>query len=559
VRANTEQACREMSKNQSALEQLFTKSLPDRITALQTTVRQLKDDNSTQGIEGLCHQIRKLSMLAEAVHLNQLNSHCKNIISFLNSLLENATTLNNESYAVLHAQIDALSHSIELNNIPNHVSESTLNHLHYHTKIILALHEQGLYDDIQQQFAFFGYETIRANDFEHLFDIIEKEKHPLVFASVIMDMVFCQDSDADRFSSVPSSLPIIFLSKDDTIETRLFAVRAGGHAFLRKPIEFSNLLEKIDDLVVPIGESSPYRVMMVEDSKTQGSIIQNILLDAGMSVELVVDPFTINEKLPNFQPELILMDLYMPKCTGIELAAVIRQQEAFLSIPIVYLSSEGDLAKQMDAMRLGGDDFLTKTVQKDHLIAAVSIRIERSRELRAEMIQDSLTGLLNHTRVLEQLDLEIARAQREKKSLTFVMLDIDHFKKINDLYGHPTGDRVLRNIARVFKQRFRKSDSVGRYGGEEFAVILPHTEKDKVMPMLNSVRESIRQIRFSADNGETFQISLSGGAVCLSESINTLDTMVQEADKALYTAKHKGRNQIIMADVPSGKGSNPKG
>lgn len=536
------------NKNQSTLEQLFTKSLPDKVTQLKASVHQLKGNGSLESLEALSMQVKKLAILAEAVHLNQVNSHCKNIVRFLNQLLNAESPLNDESYALLQGQIDILSQSVELSAIPSHVSKSTLSNIRYHTKILIALHEEGLAKKIQDQFAFFGYETVAAKDFDHLFELIQAEDHPLVFASIIMDIVFCGKEDTSPFDNIASSLPIIFLSKDDNVETRLFAVRAGGHAFLKKPVEFSSLLEKIDDLVVPVGESSPYRVMMIEDSKTQGSVIQKILVDAGMIVEHIVNPFLVHELLQDFQPELILMDLYMPQCNGFELAAVIRQQEAFLGIPIVYLSSESDLGKQMDAMRLGGDDFLTKPIQRDHLIAAVSTRIERSRQLRAEMIQDSLTGLLNHTRILEQLDLEIARAEREKKSLTFVMLDIDHFKQINDKYGHPTGDRVIRALARLFKQRFRKSDSVGRYGGEEFAAILPSTEPENIMPFLNEIREAFHKISFTADDGEKFNVTLSGGVAHLCEQQNSVDEILQAADKALYTAKHNGRNQIVVSD-----------
>jgi PleD family two-component response regulator len=137
------------------------------------------------------------------------------------------------------------------------------------------------------------------------------------------------------------------------------------------------------------------------------------------------------------------MDMPMLDCTGLELAAVIRLQEAFVSVPIVYLSAEANITKQQTAMRLGGDDFLTKPIQPDHLVSSITSRVQRSRKLRSFMIRDSLTGLLNHTRIQEQLDLAVMRARRSASMLTFAMIDIDHFKAINDMHGHPVGDRVI--------------------------------------------------------------------------------------------------------------------
>ena len=164
------------------------------------------------------------------------------------------------------------------------------------------------------------------------------------------------------------------------------------------------------------------------------------------------------------------------------------------------------------------------------------------------MIQDSLTGLLNHTRVLEQLDLEIARASRENEDLSFVMIDIDHFKAVNDQYGHPIGDRVIRSLARLLKQRLRKSDSIGRYGGEEFAVILPKTDPKMAGALINEIRESFSKIQHKSNSEELpeFTCTFSAGVAHITEKLNSVDSLCQAADKALYAAKHSGRNCVVL-------------
>ena len=159
-------------------------------------------------------------------------------------------------------------------------------------------------------------------------------------------------------------------------------------------------------------------------------------------------------------------------------------------------------------------------------------------------MRDSLTGLLNHTNILHKLDIELSRARREKLPLSFIMIDIDHFKLINDNYGHPVGDRVLRKLANVLQSRLRKIDSVGRYGGEEFGIILPNANLNDAQKIGENIRKSFYQVEFDA-NGKKFHVSLSLGLSGFPDINNTTD-IVNAADQALYQAKHKGRDNLVI-------------
>jgi diguanylate cyclase (GGDEF)-like protein len=266
-----------------------------------------------------------------------------------------------------------------------------------------------------------------------------------------------------------------------------------------------------------------------------------------MAVKVVNNPMKVMESLREFSPDLILMDIYMPECNGMELAGVVRQLEAFVSIPIVYLSAEKDMDKQLSAMSLGGDDFLTKPIKPEHLVSSVTSRIQRSRLLRSFMVRDSLTGLLNHTAIKDQLEREVGRAKREKMPLTYAMVDIDHFKQVNDTYGHPVGDRVIKSLSRLLKQRLRETDVVGRYGGEEFAVIMSNTDSHAAFKVMDELREAFSRLKHLVEGNEfsaTFScgiadVALFGDAIKLGDS----------ADKALYEAKHAGRNRVVLAKV----------
>jgi diguanylate cyclase (GGDEF)-like protein len=247
----------------------------------------------------------------------------------------------------------------------------------------------------------------------------------------------------------------------------------------------------------------------------------------------------------SFNPDLILMDMYMPVCNGEDLCKIIRQYESFTSIPIVFLSSEADVQKQLNAMKIGADDFLTKGIDPEHLITSITTRIQRHRVLSSFMIRDSLTGLLNHTTSKKQLESMITKAQKLNTPLSFAMIDIDHFKKVNDTYGHPTGDKVIKSLSRLLQKRLRKTDSIGRYGGEEFAIVLWNTDAKSAKKILDEIREDFSKIEHLHE-GKVFFTTFSSGIAEFPGFVTSAD-LSNAADRALYVAKKQGRNQVCIS------------
>lgn len=340
------------------------------------------------------------------------------------------------------------------------------------------------------------------------------------------------------------TLPVIFISLLSDLPARLAAVRAGAAAYFTKPLELNALVDELDRLTTREAPE-PYRILIVEDDPSLAALYSLSLQQAGMITVTVSDPLQIMPPLVEFTPDLILMDVYMPGCTGLELAAVLRQQAAYLGTPIVFLSTETDVDKQQAAMKQGGDDFLIKPIQLDLLVSAVRNRAERSRTLRSAMVRDSLTGLVNHTKLKEYLNVEVGRVGRTNRPLSFVMLDIDYFKVVNDTYGHSAGDNVIKSLARILQQRLRRTDILGRYGGEEFAIILPDTSGEDALQVVNEIRESFAQIRQYSGNTE-FSVTFSAGIATFPPCSDAAD-LNEVADKALYAAKQAGRNRIVLA------------
>ncbi|MBH87021.1 MAG: diguanylate cyclase response regulator [Alteromonadaceae bacterium] len=416
------------------------------------------------------------------------------------------------------------------------------------TPVYVALAELEMAHRLIKQLDFFGFRAAAFDDSESLIDACSRHKPE----TILMDVNF-GGAPLHGIATVEAlqahhdtPIPIVFTSEvDGTIETRLRASRCGGEEFFYPSVDPGQLIEKIETYTHG-NTVEPYRVLVLDDSRAQAKFMENVLNRAGMTAHIITDPMQIIHALEAFTPEIIVLDMYMPGCTGMEVARVIRQQDRLHSVPIIYLSAEDDVSKQLHAMSLGGDDFLTKPIDPKHLVATIHNRGRRARSLLALMIRDSLTGLYNHTHTLHLLEQEIVKARQKDTSLCFVMLDIDHFKKVNDTYGHPIGDRVLRSLSMFLKQRLRKTDHIGRYGGEEFAIILPETRESDAKSVINEIRERFAELLQPAGNQE-FAVTFSCGIASLGD--DSSQTLCERADRALYRAKELGRNTVVSAET----------
>ncbi len=401
------------------------------------------------------------------------------------------------------------------------------------------------------QLTSFGYSVELLDDFSRLDHVL----HAPGTALLLVDGD-CDDTELagiERFKSLvpPEGVrpPIFFVSQRSDIVARLAAVRAGGDGFFTKPVDLSGLVDQISR-VMDNEDSEPYRVLIVDDACELAEHYAATLADANMATRIVTEPLEVMQPLLEFQPDLVLMDLHMPHADGLELARVIRQQDTYVGVPIVFMSSRASAQRQKHAMLLGGDGFLVKPIGTDDLISAVVARADRLRTIRRFMIRDGLTGLLNHNAIKERVVEQQLLARRRASALSFALCDLDNFKKINDTYGHATGDRVLRSLGHLLRSRLRRSDLVGRFGGEEFAVILPDTplaDAGKVMADIRSLFAGITHV--TADGQQSIQVTLSCG-VASQPPLPPEADLPWAADQALYEAKYKGRNQVVLASTP---------
>lgn len=342
--------------------------------------------------------------------------------------------------------------------------------------------------------------------------------------------------------------PILLVAPEADFTDYLAAVRAGAEGFFIDPLDLPALEARMHYLIERRRREG-LRVMLVDDDTDLLEACAQILEAASMVVATASQPSEALALLPQFRPELILMDIRMPQCTGPELAQIIRLNEEWLHVPIVYMSTQSEGADQLLATRKAGEAFISKPIDAKELIATVSANGRRARQMVDTASKDTLTGVLKHSFIKEHLASELERAHRALGPTCAVMIDIDNFKNVNDVHGHLVGDVVIRALANLLRQRLRVIDGVGRLGGEEFLVVLSNCATDEALSVADGVRERFAQIEFAGKH--VFHCTFSAG-VAEANSTASVAELLAEADRALYEAKESGRNRVLCAKAPEG-------
>ena len=415
--------------------------------------------------------------------------------------------------------------------------------------VYLLGNEATLASGIAGQLEYFGYRV-------HSYAVVDELKQAVAElppGAILADVSLPEGEEAgiqaladiQRLQETP--VPTVFFSDHcDDINSRLAAVHAKGMSYLPAPVAVDVLVDVLDGLV-ETETPEALRVLIVDAQREQADHNASLLQDAGMAVALLPDPMRLFDALAGVSPELVLMGASVPFCGGVELAAVIRQQPEYADLPIVFLSSEDERRTVPHITQVHADDFLASPVNSARLIGAVESRAGRYRLLRSMKRRDALTGLLNHSHIMEMLAREAARVERYGVPLSFALLDIDLFKAVNDTYGHSVGDSVIKSLSRLIQQRLRKSDVIGRYDGEKFAIVMPETPLSAASRVMNDVRRLFEGVTHHA-GGKSFLLTLSGGVAALPPA-SAVSGVCDMAEKMVRRAKDAGRNQVVSSDA----------
>jgi two-component system chemotaxis response regulator CheY len=316
-------------------------------------------------------------------------------------------------------------------------------------------------------------------------------------------------------------------------------------------------------------EDHLHRVIIADDDPVQRWLLRENLIQSGYEVIETSDGQAAWDALQNDTAQVIVTNWMMPGIDGLSLIRQIRAARLERYIYVILLTARDTKLDVVDGLDAGADDYLVKPFDPNELLARVAIS-KRILQLEASLREardhermlarhDSLTGLFNRRAIYEHAEAELARSDREASPISLILLDIDHFKEVNDQHGHLIGDQTLYLIAATISRNKRPFDWFGRWGGEEFLLVLPNTNLQEASQVAERIRTSVSEVKLPLPGGRWFYRTISLGVTsAAAANLTSLDILLQQADTMLLLAKERGRNQISIYNDPSDLLSNER-
>lgn len=381
------------------------------------------------------------------------------------------------------------------------------------------------------------------------------------------------------------NIPIILVTSLEGIENKLAGLEAGAEEYLTKPVKPVEVLARVKSMLqlkqyrdqlsirkqsegamveaAPDEKTGPSSgqelpvVLLVEDNDIDARIIRSHLKDMPLELEIAKTGSEAISRIRSDKIDLILLDILLPDMTGFEICQRLKEMDKNFDAPIIIITCLHDLESRITGLELGVDDFLVKPINRQELAVRIRALLEKKQQLNKlrthyetalnSAIYDWLSGVYNHGYFKRFLDLEIKRSLRQSYPVSLIMIDIDDFKGYNDSLGHAEGDKILKELAQVLKNATREVDLVSRYGGDEFAVILPYADKQGGAKVARRIEQAIRAHDFLPGRSEQLKrLTCSIGVAAFPSDASTGEELIQNADAMLYTAKQRGKNQVYV-------------
>jgi two-component system cell cycle response regulator len=428
------------------------------------------------------------------------------------------------------------------------------------------------------------FEVIAADNGPAALELAESELPDIILLDVMMPRMdgfeVCRRLKANPHTA---DIPVVMVTALSDVADRLRGLESGADEFLTKPVNDTALFARVRSLVRlkrmmeelrlreevcrrfgnAEGEGSLTEdagragILLLEDSDAAATRIIDTLAPVAVSVQRA-KTCAEAQTLLDGSIELVIVSLTMPDGDPLRLVSQWRASEATRQLPILLLAEERALPRLAKGLDLGANDYLVRPVDRNELLARARTQIRRKRlqdrlgeNYRRSLslaLTDDLTGLYNRRYVFAHLSELIARLGEGGSNTAVMIFDIDHFKRVNDRYGHPAGDDVLRELAVRAQRNVRSVDLVGRLGGEEFIVVMPETNLSGAAVVADRLRRAVSEEPFNLPaNGELVPVTISIGVAITAPGDDTLEGLLKRADEALYAAKNGGRNRVVTA------------
>lgn len=401
--------------------------------------------------------------------------------------------------------------------------------------------------EIDQKLELAGYELSLFDNSEELREMLGALPPHLVLldAAFLGELESIGEALRTARARVSHRLALLALSELGDLAVRLRAMRAGADAFVTVPVASADIMARVAELT-EAETDDPFRVLIVEDDRSQAIFAESILRKAGMATRMVTDALSVLDELERFQPDLILMDLHMPDCDGMELTAIIREREEFVSTPIVFLSGENDTEKHFEALSAGGDDFLSKPIRPKHLISAVTNRLRRARHLarRSQLHnpRDAVSGLYDRAFLLDRLNAHLAdEACRLRGGL--MLAEIDGAAALREKLGLIAFDALLAQVGAFLAAHVEASELVARFGDASFLVLSPDADGEILKQRGLTLRDRVAREGFDPGAGAV-TVELGFGICPFAADLGDAGAMLNAAERALGDARRSGGGHV---------------
>lgn len=432
------------------------------------------------------------------------------------------------------------------------------------------------------------YDVLTATSGAEALEKVEREAPDIILLDVMMPgMDGFEVCTRIKENPAVAHIPVVMVTALTDSEDKVRGLEAGADDFLSKPINDMALMARVRSLVRlkmatdewrvrenaanqlgvvdessnPMNEAADKaKILVVEDKDFEQRKFEETLSQDHDSVTIVNSGAEVMEKISENEYDGLIVSLNLEKEDGLRLCSHLKSNERTRAIPIVMIGDEGDLPRIAQGLEMGAHDYILRPVDRNELLARVRTQIRRKRfqeRLRATYeislsmaLTDSLTGLYNRRYLEVHLEKLIDKNQESRKSLAVVMIDIDHFKAVNDTHGHNVGDEILKTFAERLKDKLRSFDLVARLGGEEFVAILPDVSEARAHMVAERLRRAIGEVPFPcAVEGGALSITASLGGTLIKHGTHSIQEVLERADKCLYTAKDSGRNCTVFEGV----------
>ncbi|MCB1802063.1 MAG: EAL domain-containing protein [Gammaproteobacteria bacterium] len=517
----------ESDNHQGSERDEFIQQIPKRIAAIEEIWAKLETGTwDPRALEGLYGRVQEISEYSKDYSLFQLNESVFSLEVYLSSFIGSDIIPDPSQVSAISGLVRALKTAAEVTA----ADEQTLDSASGSVGIFVLGDEQGPTGEIVDALRKQGCEVQTYQDTQALLNRLSARPPKVIVADTAMlpSMTPLSDELVRLRSHMSVDIPLIFVSRSTALQLRVDAIRAGGDGYLVAPLDAKSVATRIRGMASP-PPSDPYRVLLVEDDPTQADFAGSILRKAGIEVVQVTEPIKVIESLREFLPDLILMDIYMPEVNGIELTTIIRDHQEFVTIPIVFLSGEQNTDKQLDALSVGGDDFVAKPIRPKHLLGVVQTRIRRARQLMSATGQrpkhDRVTGLFSRQHFLDRVAGAIDDGNKEQPSAV-LLIQPEGLEQLMPSIGVGGIDHLMSEFGGLIASQLRETDVAARIDDHSFGILARRETEAALAELGERIRE--RVIKRSGDG--TAQQGVCVG-LCL------IDGQVENANGTIARAK----------------------